>query len=1066
MSYVGKRVRPIDWEDRTVGRVCYTSDLQLDGMLVALVLRSPYAHARIVELDLADAKKMPGIHAVVSAADLATGTRYIHEGAADRPPLADGVVRYVGQEIAAVAAETHAQAQAALAAIHVRYQVLPAPVTVEEAVRSGATRLHQRGDGAANVSRLIRRRWGQPEQGRQAGVHGLHGRFFYPRVAHACMETHATVARWNLDTGGVDLWTSTQAPFYVVKEVSHALGLEKSQVICHEVAVGGGFGSKSKICEQEVITALLARHSGRPVLLSLSREEEFKATMTRHAIRTDLRIFGDAQGRLRAVDADVLVDNGAYNHSGVSVTSASLKAFGMIYRPDGVTASAALIDTAKTHGGQHRGYGSTQTVFALECLMDELAERLEIDPIDLRMRNLKEAGETTLTGAVLTSVRLRECLEAARSAIHWNEEKSRRRPDRGVGIAVGVHPSGSYAHPEANRGDCAIDVFRDGTALVRFGGADAGTGQRTILAQIAAQELGLAVDKVRVLSTESDRTPFDMGAWSSRGTYYSGHACRLASSQMSAKLRGLAALAFGDVPIRFVQGVAIVGQRQLPVGDLLAFSDEGMAGVLTTEASFIEQGVEMPSKETGIGNVSGTYSFAAHAAVVEVDRRVGTIRIVDYVAAHDVGKAINPTMVEGQIAGGVVMGLGAALREELIHEKGRLANGAYIHYALPRAADLPRIRPILIEGEDAKGPYGAKAVGELGINPPAPAIANAVYDAIGIRFRDLPITPDKVMEALATQAGHKRHYRLYRRPGRWWIAAVRWAYPRGLFALLHRAALRFHRSIPATAGCVVSSPTNSDTALSMIGPGSMIVGGASDVQVMRRLGLVRPERLVSVMDIADMRKVEIHANGAVTIGAAVSLAALAQALSELLPAVADTISHIASPQIRNMATVAGNLLQSKRCWFYRSDFPCFKRVGPTGPCYAITGDHRFYHSVIEGHRCQAVTPSDLATSFIALDAVAVIKGPRGERRVPVQELYTGPGETAVKAHELLTAIEIPAAASVRRATFEKLALWQGDFAVAAVALSAFVDGTGRWRDSRVVLGGVSPTPRRDRKSVV
>jgi CO/xanthine dehydrogenase FAD-binding subunit len=272
--------------------------------------------------------------------------------------------------------------------------------------------------------------------------------------------------------------------------------------------------------------------------------------------------------------------------------------------------------------------------------------------------------------------------------------------------------------------------------------------------------------------------------------------------------------------------------------------------------------------------------------------------------------------------------------------------------------------------------------------------------------------------------------------------------------------LRFHDRIPAAAPCAVSSPTDSDTALSMIGPGSMVVGGATDVQVMRRLGLIQPGRLVCIADIAEMRKVDIQADGAVTVGAAVTLAELADALREHLPAIADTISRIASPQIRNTATVAGNLLQSKRCWFFRSDFPCFKRVGPTGPCYAITGDHRFYHSVIEGHRCQAVTPSDLATSFIAVDAVAVIKGPRGERRIPLSELYVGPGETVVTARELLMAIEIPGTASSRRATFDKLTLWEGDFAVAAVALSAVVDSDGRWRDPRVVLGGVSPTPRR------
>jgi CO/xanthine dehydrogenase Mo-binding subunit/CO/xanthine dehydrogenase FAD-binding subunit len=1062
MKYLGTRQRVIDWDARTRGSLEYSGDVKLDGLLEGLILRSPHPHAKITRIDTSKARSLPGVHAVITAADFPPGARYFHEGALDRPPLADGVVRFVGQEVAAVAAKTRQQAHAALRAIVVEYEPLPGPLTTASALGRGVSRLHDRPTGEPNLAHRVKRNWGEAEAGRRSSSISVSGNFLFPRQTHACMETSVAVARWDEGDQRLEFWTSTQAPYYVAKEVATVLGLKQEQVICHEVGVGGGFGSKSKICEHEAVAGLLARSARRPVRLRLSREEEFETSKTRHAFSMSMKLYADSSGRLRAIDGVIDVDNGSYNHSGVSVMGAGIKGLGMLYRPDGLQVTGRLIDTALTPGGQFRGYGTVQTSFAVECLMDDLAEKLGIDPIELRVRNANQAGETTLVGAQLGSARLVECLRAARDAIGWEKERSNRRPGRGVGVSSSVHVSGSFTAPGANRSDAAIDVFTNGRVRVRFGGADAGTGQKTILAQVAAEELGVAFEDVDVLTMESDKTPFDMGAWSSRGTHFGGHAVRKAALATAERLKGLAASQLGAGELRLDSGMVKSGTRGIPIGEIAQLSNDLKDGALTTEASFVEESIVLADRETGKGNVSASYNFAAHAAVVEVDRRTGHIKVVDYVAVHDIGFALNRITTEGQAIGGTVMGLGAALSEEVIFEQGKMVNPAYLHYALPRAADVPRIRPILIEGGDPRGPYGAKAIGECSINPPASVISNAVYDAIGVRVRELPITPDKIINALAKGEGRRRSHHIWRRPSRWWIALVRWAYPRGLLKILHERNARFSSCIEPRPLDKVETPTALASVVGAKKSDAMVFGGGTDLQLCRRQGLAEPRRLISLAKVAELQGVRILADGTIEVGAAVTLSALATAMRHRIPVIAQTIDNIASAQIREMATVAGNLIQAKRCWFYRNGFGCYKRLGGLAPCYAVEGDHRFYHAAIDGHRCQATTPSDLATVFCAARADAIIAGPRGERVVAMEAFHSGPGETVLAEDEVLRMVRIPADATARRGAFVKLRLWEGDFAIASVAMTAKVAAGGSLHDPRIIIGGLAPTPWRAR----
>jgi CO/xanthine dehydrogenase Mo-binding subunit/CO/xanthine dehydrogenase FAD-binding subunit len=1060
---VGARSRPLEWDELTLGQRPYTADLpEPDDLLHVAVVRSPHPFARVLSVDIDAAMRMPGVTGVLTAADFREGVTYAHRGGdfSDWPPLAAGVVLYVGQEVAAVAAETKAEAEAAARAVSVKYRPMRAVDTVQEARAPGAPALHERASGERNVASIWATEWGDVAAGRAAHTLSVRGSFRYPPVAHACMETNIVLAAWDPERELIELWTSTQAPYFIVKEVAHVLGLSEDQVVCREVSVGGGFGSKSKISTHEVLAAALARKTRRPALLQHTRDEEFSANKTRHEFHTTIETGVDQDGTIRFIEADIQANNGAFCHMGPSVLKVGAITLGSMYRPDGVSFEARLVDTNHLPGGPFRGYGTPQVSLAMESQVDELAALLDQDPIDLRLRNLRPEHEVALCGYRIGTSGLARCLLEARELSDWDQVRADRAPGVGIGIAAGMHGSGSYAYHHANRSDAAVDVLEDGSVRVRFGGADAGTGQRTILAQIAAGELTVPLARVSVQSIDSEATPFEMGAWSSRGTHMTGHAVAIAARKMRNELLDVAAKALGTSEVALRDGAAVSAGGRIELDGLVRMHPSALECVLTAEASFVDSSIEMMAPDRDQANLSPSYAFAAHVATVQVDARTGSVRLLDYVAAHDLGRPINPTLAEGQIIGGAAMGIGAALGEELIKEGGKLANGAYLNYALPRAGDLPPIRPAIVDVSEAAGPFGAKSVGEMSLIPAGAAVANAVADAIGVRIRSLPITPDKVLSALAEREGRRRSFRLWRRPSRWWIAAMRWLYPRGLHSVLHRYGTRVSKAVqpPAQLGDI-AVPASLDSALTLRSAGAVPVGGATDLALQHRQGLQATTPLVSLADVPAASEVSSTQAGW-RVGAAVTLTQLERMAQRELPALADAIRTIASPQTRNVATVAGNLAQKKRCWFYRNGFPCYKRSGPTSPCYAVLGDHRFQHAAVGAHRCQAVTPSDLATAFYALDAGVEIAGPAGPRVVGIDELFVGPGETCLAAEELILAVQIPRAALNRSFAFEKLGLFEGDFATASVALSAGSDGTHAWSDARVVLGAMAPVPLR------
>lgn len=1052
---VGRRVVAPDWEARTTGSTDYTADLRLPGQLEAVIVRSPHAHAELVSIDPAPALALPGVHAVLTAADFAPGTRYLHRGGplADRPPLPADRVRFVGQEVAVVAADDLVTAREAAARVQVRYRPLPAALTIDEARAPGAPQLHDRRatSDEPNVSVRWAGAWGEGADAFEGTVHEVAGTFVHPSVSQAAMEPGVTLAHWHEATGELELWTSTQAPYFVAKDVAHVLGLDLDAVVTREIAVGGGFGAKSKIREHEVLAARLSMLTGRPVMLRLSRAEEFATTKPRHEFRTRLRVGADADGRLRAIDATVEVDNGAFNHYGSSVMKVGVMTLGSLYQPAGVRFDARLVDTATQPGGQYRGYGVPQVSFAMESLVDELALRCGRDPVAFRLDNDAPAGPT-LAGARVGATALSRCLEVVRDELDWDHKRRERRPWRGVGVAVGTHGSGAYAYERANEAEATVDVAIDGRVRVRFGGADAGTGQRVVIAQVAAEVLDVDPSQVEVRMMDGRDTPFDMGSWSSRGTHMAATAVRRAAELTADALREHARELLGTGPLEVRDGALHRGDgASLPFGEVVRRA--GLDELSITGAIKVPD-VEPLTPDGLTANLSPTYAFAAHGVEVEVDPGTGQVTVLDYVAAHDVGTPINPTQVEGQIRGGVLQGLGAALGEKLVRTDGRVANPTFLHYAVPRSGDGLRVRPFIVAGgEDPAGPYGAKSVGEMAIGPVAAAVANAVRDAIGVRLHELPLTPDRVRTAIE---GRARHHRLATRPGRWWVAGIRALYPRGLHRTLEATGRRFGwpgRPRPLTS---VHHATSVTDAAGRLDDTTRVVGGGTDLVPAGRDGVLPTTSVVSLARLEDATRTTGSPGGRLRIGAAVTLTELLE--DDRTPAVLrETIATIASPQVRNAATVAGNLLQEKRCWFFRNGFDCYKRAGVLNPCYAVLGDHRFQHAVIDGHRCQAVTPSDLATVLVALDAEVELGRADGEvRRVPVAELYTGPAETCLRDDEVVAAVVLPPVAH-RRGVFEKLQLTAGDFAIASVALVAggAVGGVG---PSRIVLGALAPTP--------
>jgi CO/xanthine dehydrogenase Mo-binding subunit len=765
-QYVGARVSRMDAKEKVAGDAVYGFDVDLPGMLYGAVLRSPLPHARIIEIDAQEAMKAPGVRAVVTGKDFP----FTFGGAVkDQPFLAVDRVRYVGEPVIAIAADTELAALEALGKVQVRYDQLQAVFDPREAVKEEAPLIHPdlaqyRRAGqdivpGTNICTLRTYRLGDVEVGFSEADEVFDDEFSVHAVSHACMEPHAAVAQYFSSTGSYTLWSSTDRPYLVTRELSEALGIPSDHIRYIVPYVGGSFGGKNTLISEAIAVALARFTKGRPVKVVFSREEDLTATQVRVAAFLKLKTGVKKDGILTARKAEIIWDSGAYvsNAAGVAIRGA-YTVFGP-YRIPNVELISKLVYSNKEISGSYRGYGTTQVTFACESQMDIIAHKLEIDPLELRLKNAYAEGDRYINGQLLRGVGLKETLERASREIGWGETKKHPSAVKCYGRGIAVTIKGT---PTPTSSSCFVKVNLDANVTVICNMPETGGGQRTIISQIAADAIGVPLASVSVTNSDTSVTPQNDAVAGSRTTYHMGNAVLMAGRDVRRKILKLAGENLKIDPRRLSLSEGMImeegaGER-LTVKDLLA-KKSGPPGIeILGEAYFNPADSPLLAANPGLKGLDGKMSsifwmFATHAVEVEVDIETGAVKVLKVVAAHDVGRAINPITCEQQIEGSVIMGLSNTLFEELKTEGGRILNNSLADYKLATFLDTPQIVPIIVDSTHQEGPFGAKGVGEPAAAATAPAIAGAIFDAVGIRMKDLPITAEKVWLALKEKKG-------------------------------------------------------------------------------------------------------------------------------------------------------------------------------------------------------------------------------------------------------------------------------------------------------------------------
>ncbi len=756
-SVLGGRHRKADGHDKATGRALYADDISPPGMLHAKILRSPHAHARIVSIDASAALALEGVSAVLTGDELPTLYGVI-PWTQDEQALCTDRARFVGDEVAAVCAVDEEAALAALDLIAVEYEVLPALMTPEAALADDAPLLFP-GRKHGNLTKRVKLDFGDVDAGIARAHATVSGEYFFGGTAHAPIEPHCAVAEYD-SRGLLTVTSSTQIPHYLHRTLSRVLDLPPDRVRVVQPALGGAFGGKSDPFGHELVAAKLAMKTGRPVKVLLSREETFYTHRGRHPMRMKMTLAADADGRLTALDSDILIDGGAYTSFGLVTAYYSGQLLTAPTDFETYRFDARRVFTNKPPCGPKRGHGSVQPRFAFEIQLDRMAERLGCDPIELRRRNDVGPDTTTVNGQRITSNGFLECLRVVEEASGWRARRGKLPFGRGLGVAGSTYISGT-AYPvypnEMPQSGVQIRLDRSGRAQVMCGASDIGQGSDTMLQMVVAEELGILPDQVRVTSSDTDLTPVDLGAYSSRVTFMAGNACRQAARALAGKLREVVAAKL-ELP---ANQIACGNKRWFFTGDpdrgidaAEAFAlAEATFGTLGATGGYRTDATLGGDYRGGTIGASPAYSFTAHVAEVEVDPETGWIDVKKVWAAHDCGFALNPTLVEGQIAGSVYMGWAEAVMEEHAfveggHNPGLLRGPNLLDYRIPTSVESPEIECFIVESQDPNGPYGAKEAGEGPLHPVLPAIANAVYDAVGVRLTTLPFHPSVVRAAL------------------------------------------------------------------------------------------------------------------------------------------------------------------------------------------------------------------------------------------------------------------------------------------------------------------------------
>jgi CO/xanthine dehydrogenase Mo-binding subunit len=738
---IGKPIPRRDARSKVLGQAKYTDDFSLPGMLFVKVLRSPLPHARIRSIKTTAARKQPGVVAVLTAKDIPAANS-MGPIIKDQPVLCADLVRFAGDAVALVAAETEQAAEIAVERIEVDYEELPAVTDPLEALEPGAPVAHEGG----NIGTHMKVRRGDIEAGFRNAAAVVEGRFITPRVEHAYMEPEIAVVATDAQ-GDVTVWSSTQHAHLDREEVSRVLGLPQSRVRVHQMMTGGGFGGKLNPHAQ-CYAALVAWKTGRPARVHYHRDESLMASHKAHPFVIDMKLGAGKDGKLLAIDARLVGNTGAYLCQGRAViTKAGSHVSGVYYCPN-IKADSFAVYTNTVPCGAMRGYGVPQVTFALESLMDELADRLGLDPVELRLRNALDTTVPNATGQIMpASIPVKEMLARAKASVQSLQPLlNETPPGKKRGIGVGCSSRGIGSIRKASRSTAVVSLHPDGSATVACGSVDLGQGSDTMMAQVAAEELGLDVDRIRVVTNDTAVSPDCESTSASRVTYVSGNAVRFAAAKVKARVLELASREFGCSPeeVKLKNGVVAHREQGLSLATLYG---KYIMHTITDVAENLPP-TTPPDPETGQGSPAGTYNFNVHVALVEVDEGTGKIDTLHYRAMGDVGQMLNPMAVEGQMYGGVMMGMGYTLSEDVLLDKG-VANRTFGTYLIPTTCDLPHEFLIdVIEDPEPTGPFGAKGFSEGSLDPVGATMANAVSKAIGVRVARLPMTSERVYQLL------------------------------------------------------------------------------------------------------------------------------------------------------------------------------------------------------------------------------------------------------------------------------------------------------------------------------
>ena len=786
-KYIGAPLPKVDAYAKVTGRALYADDIMLPRMLYGRLLRSPHPHARIVVIDIHRALELPGVLAVITGEDLPQ--RFgILPSSQDEYALAIDKVRYVGDPVAAVAAVDPDILDEAIKLIQVEYEILPALMTIDEALEHPEVKINDEAR-IGNIHKAVSYEFGDIEGGFAEADYVREDWFFYEGNNHAPMEEHACVASWEPNPhdhvgGKLTLWSSTQTPHYVHRELSKVMGLPQSHVRVIAPHVGGGFGGKSDPFSHEMCAAELSRRTGRPVKITCTREEVFLTHRGRHPVKMWIKTGVKKDGTLTAMHFRSFLDGGAYGSYGIATTYYTGALQTVTYTLPCYKFEGMRLFTNKPPCGPKRGHGTTQPRYAVEVHLDKIARDLDIDPLELRRRNLIEPDTRTVNGLRITSCALGECLEAVAERSDWNEfhaqppvgaDLSRPSPiyrpsgrfngnaaessiKRGLGIAVSSYICGAGKPIYWNdlpHSAVQIRLDRGGGITVYCGSTDIGQGSTSILAYIVAEELGVPPEHIHLETADTTLTPVDLGSYSSRVTFMAGNAAIAAARKLKRQLFELASEQL-HVPVENLEAAECLIYDENDPGVALPYVKvvqltEARYGALVASGSYAPpEDIHGDYKGAGVGP-SPAYSYSACVAQVAVDVETGEVVVEKLWLAHDVGQSINPLLVAGQVEGGAYMGFGEAMMEQQVFRKGRHKIPSLLDYKLPTTLDTPEIETILVEIPDREGPYGAKEAGQGPLNPVIPAIANAVFDAVGVRIDETPITSDKVLKALRAE---------------------------------------------------------------------------------------------------------------------------------------------------------------------------------------------------------------------------------------------------------------------------------------------------------------------------